>query len=53
MKYQIRVDENLKRPVIAYIKDGSRTVHEIRGVYIEDVEAEAQAWIKERTPKGV
>lgn len=51
MRYEIRTDLKLKRPVIAYIKQGSRTIHEIRGVYIEDVEAEAEAWIKERTPK--
>jgi hypothetical protein len=51
--YEIRIDMKLKRPVIAYIKDGTRTVNEIRGTDIEQVEQEADEWIKERTPKGI
>ena len=51
--YELRVDDKLKRPVVAYIKTHGVTAMIIRGHNIEDVEAEAKRWIDERTASGV
>lgn len=54
-RYEVRIDEKLRRPVVIYIKTTgtpSVTAHQIRGDNIEDATAEAEAWIAARTPEA-